>query len=342
MAAFSFGAEVSAHLTIGADLMGYDGTDFNGPKMTVKDQKDTDALIFDFAGEKAGAHFQGWYTYNGDDKLDPTNKDDDGNLVGPYLRVRSANIWFKPIDMLKISVGNIGNTTFTEQINWWHGLSAANMYWYWSNVASVDGFGVMVDVNVGNLSINAGITPGLDPMFSSKSGAGYGAYGIAAKYKIMDGLSAAISWNDAGKDAAKMLKVGADYSNGGLYAFENVIFRIEGDKAAGLGFDTYVAYSVDALKIQAQIPVTIRLAGEDWDPSYMMADVKVSYGLGAATLYCQATTNTIAFKDGYKFAMDLKPGVSFNVGECSIDVQVAANIADSFTFSVPVTFGVSL
>ncbi len=383
MAAFSFASEVKAHLTIGADLMGYDGTDFTGPKMTATDQKDTDALIFDFGGEKAGAHFQGWYKYEGGDAA---------------LNIRSASIWFKPIDMLKITVGDVSVGTYAEQINWWHATAGANISdangWdhRWSSYSSVEGWGVSCDLNIGNLWINAGIAPGANSLFAKDS---YGAYGVIAKYTIMDGLSAAVSWRDEGKDATKLLKVGADYSNGGFYGFVNVIAAWDGAKGGepvqsadygwkygttvgdfafgGIAIDNYFKYSTGALTLQASVPVVIRTGEEKikrvqhvygWtepkdddpydtnnveinNPSYLLFDVKASYSLGAATPYIRLTNTEcyapIAFDGSVDFAMDIRPGVDFSIGECSVNVEADFVVGkDLFNFSVPVTFGVSL
>lgn len=342
MVASAMAVDFSGRVVLDADILAggvnsADKFEVSGPVVKTTNQKDGDALQVNVSGEKAGASFKMWYAADGSDDA---------------LTVRGANIWFKPIDMLKVSVGNVSAGTYCEQINWWHGLTAestANLATWggagaWTNKASIDGFGAMVDVNVGNLWLNAGFAPGADETLFSNGG--YGAYGVAAKYTIMDGLTAAVSWADNGKDAAKLLKVGADYSNGGLYAFENVIVNINKDGVTGLGFDTYVAFSAGAFKVQASLPVVIRLTDVATDNSYMMFDVKASYGFGAATLYCRLADtdgpSPIEFSDAMNFAMLINPGVAFNVGECSIDIGVKANVADKFSFSVPVSMSVNL
>jgi hypothetical protein len=99
------------------------GDDVEFLKVNEKDQKDGDALIISGSSDKAGAQFQLWYRFDG------TDGTKDGNPVDPTekaaIHVRNVNIWFKPIDQVKITVGNVAIDSYKEQIFWWHGVYGA-------------------------------------------------------------------------------------------------------------------------------------------------------------------------------------------------------------------------
>ena len=203
-------------------------------KLNKKDQKDADALVLSANGDKAGAQFQMWYNYEGGDAA--------------ALKIRSTSLWFKPIDMLKVTIGDVDVGTYKEMIDWWKvavGNSASEHdNWgtggQWSSYATVSGAGLSVEVTpIDGLWLSAGVVATPDTnlaqiKFNGTKDETYGAYGVAAKYNLSNLLglpmTAAISWRDSGKDSYKIAAIGADYGNNfaaGLYAMLNVRFFFE-------------------------------------------------------------------------------------------------------------------
>lgn len=312
MAASIFAVDFSATVKMDTNLFGLDGSkkvnDWNdGGKvkdsdtavkflaLDKKDQKDSDALIMSVNGDKAGAAFQFWYNYSGDEN--------------DAIKVRNANIWFKPIDQLKITVGNNSYGTYKERMGWWRTATGASYtsssYWSnrWSSFASVEGSGIAFDITpMDKLSINLGFDPGAGNSWVNLTGNDDGdgtvlAYGATVQYQILDNLSAAVSWRDTGinlgkksekdgadKGGAKILSVGADFGNWGTpyYGFLNARFYFNdvtdektgwedadvhlsdkyGMGLRGIAIDNYFSYSLDTgigkLKLEENCPITIR------------------------------------------------------------------------------------
>ncbi len=99
------------------------------------DQKDADAFVMSVNGEKSGAAFQFWYNYDASGSAD--------------LVVRSTSLWFKPIDQLKITIGDVDVGTYKESMDWWKVASgekaADHQTWTWSSYATVSGAGISAE-----------------------------------------------------------------------------------------------------------------------------------------------------------------------------------------------------
>ena len=200
-------------------------------KLNAYDQKDADALVMSLNGDKSGAQFQMWYKYDGSGSAAPS--------------IRSTSLWFKPMDMLKVTVGDVSVKTYSESLDYWKAPAgeAANAHqtYTWSSYATVDGAGISVEVTpISGLWLNAGIAAGTDKEFAEISFDGdkenetHKAWGAAAKYDFAGllglPLSAAVSYRDAGKDDVKIAAIGAEYGNryaAGFYGFLNVRTRFE-------------------------------------------------------------------------------------------------------------------
>lgn len=252
--------------------------------LSKKDQKDADALILSVNGDKAGANFQFWYNYDGS-----------GSAA---LNVRNTNLWFKPIDMLKITVGDVSNKFYGETLDYWKspdGMAAAGHATYsWSGFGTVEGSGILCEVTpISGLTAVAGITAGAGnnffaAKFNEAEDETYAAWGIGAKYDLtgLTGLplNAGITYRDAGKDGVKIAAVGVEYGNrygSGFYGMVNTRFRFENfsynkfdtsvftsytweveNALQAVAFDTMFRYAAGAFNVMARFPITIRTVGE--------------------------------------------------------------------------------
>lgn len=363
-AASMFAADFNARVYMTSSLAGNDGDNTYIFKLNTQDQKDDDALKVSVNGDKAGAQFQFWYNYAGNDAA---------------LKVRSTSLWFKPIDQIKVKVGDLSTGTYKEMVHWWKdpcGASyAAAGGWDggYSAFATVEGAGAEVEVTpVAGLWLTAGIAAGAGKNFitlvkDNSDANTNGAYGAAVKYDFNGALSlpltAAISWRDAGKGGNKILAIGADYGNNwgeGFYGFLNARMffsnHIAGYGAAlgdvtltGICLDNYLKFSAGAFKIIGRFPVVIRGLnnfGDDTisDPSYMFWSAKVTYAINAFTPYLLMGSDVVNAHDGYVFGdektdgklntfgssfnIDIQPGVTFNVGTCAIDCGVLISVGN--------------
>ena len=342
MATSLFAVDVSARLVEKGSLAGgvQDGATYLFG-MGKTHQKDNDLLEFQVASDNAGAFFRLWADL-GDDEA---------------VKLRQANFWFKPVDMLKVTIGRSAPGLYTERLDWWKVGTGVKIedYCGWGGPgrysSALDGYGVMLELTpVDGLFLTAQVIPGVGKAFFTKPNEGdatYAAYGIMAKYQITDALSAGAQFRDNGKDSWKLIRAGVEFGNWGTayYGFLQPVFLLN-NKAKdsgldGITIDNYFSYNFGFMNLQARIPVTIRLTGDDGDTSYIVYNIKASFPQSGWTPYvqissldldddgtftnCGTTRSAIRFDD-FKFNTSLKFGASLNVGAVGLDVAAVVNI----------------
>lgn len=349
MATSMFAADVAARVVMEGSLAGGDKNSTYVWQLNQKEQKDADAAIIEVNGDKAGAKFQLWYKYTGADA---------------DLKVRSTSLWFKPVDSVKVTLGDVSSGPwFGNTLDYWKNPvgSSAAAYNSWvarySSYATVEGAGIMVEVTpVEGLTINGGITAGTDKdnkkHFFEKAGdtTKVAKYGIGAMYNIPNiPLTIGATYRDEGKGADKLVSVGAKYGNAYSDPFHtsiNARMRFENKKMAGVTIDNYFKYASGALNACLRAPVTIRLGD---DSSYMSFSGKVSYAVEGYVPYFMFGSDldnndaTLLDKFADTLSLQFQPGVTFNVGACSLDVGARINKAanNSISWSIPFTAAVT-
>ena len=309
-ASLASAVEVKASTVMNAKVMGQDANerkDFYLFQLDDRNQKDEDSLLFEINGERAGAYFRGWYKYRGDNieyqdwNKSFAHKEGTDSPEDNIFRMRNTRLWFKPVNMLKITIGDVASTTYCERIRWWKAQTGAKGYKgdSFSNNATVNGRpGVLFTLTpIDGLEANVAFEAGSkDNSYDGSWWHGkrnddgtynYKAYGASVKYQITDTVSAAVAWRDEGRGAQKILALGADFGNWGTpyYGFLNArlnfnkgysaiddagTFDVYGEdvKLRGIVLDNYFKYKMDQLTIEVAFPVTIRLNNwEDGDKS---------------------------------------------------------------------------
>ena len=389
-----FAVDLAANVHMTADVLSGDKDHVEFFELNKKEQKDNDALVLSANLDNAGAQFQFWYEYDGS-----------GDMA---LKVRSTSLWFKPIDMLKVTVGDIDVGIYKEMLHFckdpnghkvdlykpseWGGWA----YYYnsYSGTAVAAGSGFLCELTpIDGLWIGLALAAGAGthsyPDWNSSDTASiiltwadgtadenkfkYREWGVGAKYDLngLAGipLSVGVSWRDTGKGNFKLLGIGADYGNRwaeGLYAMVNGRLRFNdvrnGEQKGsgtldGVTIDNYFRYGVGAFEAQLRAPVTIRLTGDDDDPSWLVWSAEVSYRLDGFTPYLlfgndlnSVGAYDLSDKFGDTFGMQIQPGARFSVGACAIDAGVKLEIVSKkdngndnlgFKYSVPVTLDIT-
>lgn len=358
MAASIFAADFAARTYMTGSLISgssADGSSVELLKVNEENQKDADALVVSAnLDDKAGANFQFWYQYASGEEKAP--------------KIRNANLWFKPVDQLKVTVGDVSVATINETLHYWKdpiGNSISDSRSWngkYSSFATVEGSGaITLDITpIDGLWIGAGVAPGAGAAFltiPSEGDATYNAYGIGAKYDLAGAtdlpIVIAASWRDAGKDAVKVLAIGGTYGARyaeGFYAYLNARLNFN-DGLKGIAIDNHFRFASGAFEAQLRAPVIIRLAGTDEDPSYLEFSGKVSYALDGFTPYLLFGSDInnkgeIAFNNfGDDFTLTIQPGVTCNVGACALDVAAKIDISSgsekTIGWSVPFTASVA-
>lgn len=369
-AATMFAVDISSTVKMNADIVRKSGDNVEFFAVNNKDQKDSDALIFSANGEKAGGQFQLWYRFDGTDGgksyKDISKKEagtsagswEDDNVAGtPHgLRIRGVNLWFKPIDMIKVTVGNVSVASYTEKIFYWHGVYGEKPG-TWGNFGGeyISGVGVKTEVSpISGLDITFAFMPGIDTAWiSTAEGSKVTNFALKASYSNIADLPLSATVVYADKNQNKVIGIGADYGNlygAGLYAFANISIAFDKDfKFTALSVDNYEKYSVDALKVEAHLPVSIYKNGDKVGVG-MHASVKASYTIDAFTPYLVVTNEPDGdagwvfddnFADNFKITTNV--GTTFGVGSANFNAYLRLDFAkDTVNWKVPVDITVSL
>ncbi len=348
-AASMFAVDFAARNYMSGSIAGGDKDSAYIWKLNSSNQKDTDALVLSADGEKAGAKMQFWYKYDGvsnDAKVAYNGVYGIDGSANQVLRVRSVSIWFKPIDMLKITVGDLSTKLFGETLHYWKDPAGTKDLGF-SSYGTVEAPGINIDVTpIDGLLVTAGIAPGTDKNFVSfvkDADASVLAYGAGAKYDLNGiagiPLAVGIEFRSAGTKAEKVLGIGASYGNRygeGFYGMVEGRLRMnEGnsEKLDGITINNHFRYATGAFEAHLRAPVTIR-TGEN-EAAWMVWSAKVSYALNNITPYILLANDdnwgwlwTLNDKFADSFCLTVKPGITFNVGAVSFDIAAKIDVAN--------------
>lgn len=342
-----FAADVSAATKIKGQVFSYDNAKNFGLFAQSNDSHDyaNPNISFSISDDKAGATI----------KLTTDGKEDT-----EVIRQTTQTFWFKPIDALKITLGNFDQALNKEQIKWTE--SAANL----------GGNGLVLSVNVEGFGLDFGLENcDGDPVsykqgtaaywFLKKDGvddASIGTFFIKASYAADFGsIGGFVDFNHskrpniyAGHDylfngygaagytpkagSINDIFFGAGYNNSfnGINVFVNVLGYMA-DKFEWVRPEVYVAGSADAFSYKLFAAPTIFL-DSDWRALHKDADgndrasadlqilAYVQYALDGATVYFRFDDVNVLAK---KFESELRFGAQGSVGAMGYNTWLQIN-----------------
>jgi hypothetical protein len=324
VAASAFAADVSASTKIGGKLFNYAGNkielltenndshDYANPNMT-----------FSISDDKAGATVK--LTTDGGNKT---------------VAMTTQTIWFKPIDALKITVGNFDIALNKETIC------------YTESVTGLGGNGYLLSVNVEGFGLDLGLDAN-GAFWFTKDGnadAALKAFFVKAGYSADFGsIGAFVKFNnDSSKgyfkyaDKAGSIKnilFGAGYKN----TIDPITFFVNVSAYMGNTFEwvrpeVFVSGSVDAFSFAAFVAPIIIVDSNVSDKFDAEVVAKLSYQLDSVNIYAQ-------FKDASvmasPFTSEIQLGASGSCGAMGWKTWFQINTAASTSFAVPVEFSIN-
>jgi hypothetical protein len=340
-----FAVDVKASVVMGLDVWHGD----NGFQLSNKDQRDDDLLSFTLAGEKAGAYFRlesklvsesngvtvlagpgvdGVYG-TADDVFETIDASDESAAA-----IRKAEVWFKPVDMLKITIGNVGGSLFTETINWWQVADGTLSGWSNDIIAAAEG-GVSFELKpIDALTIKASLAPGYGTPLATAGELNKAAvkWGVVAKYAI-DGVgTVGAGFRDDGDGSWKMARVGFQLTAvEGLSAFLQGTFRLDDSGLTGMAIDPFVDFTAGALNIKASLPLTI-IPDNDATPMGLRYDVHVKYSMEKVSPYFSIEQNgdgiILGGTTDASFTPQINLGMTWGYDVGSLDLSFQLNVAD--------------
>ena len=360
----AFAADVSAKVKVDGSLFNFDGKNFSALKVQHNSEGWNPDLSLSINGDRAGASMSfyyggdpatvnskcedagcwnngkdnGWCGHGGKPVVDMANPLASGNKYNTVAQ--SYSVWFKPLDMLKVTAGAYATNMNQETIDYSH------------TETGVDTQGYAIDLNVDAFFATVFFAPGWGNSWFTKNEnedavlghiyakAGYGAdFGrIQAMYRLVDMKNA---WTG----------VAYDNTFGSVKMFVNALAGFGPDKAFAIRGEAFASTNIDAFGIAAFVAggycakegVPGGLSG--WRVGQPVADkvslgatMKLTYNLGVCTPYIYVKeANFLADS----FSINVKPGVTGNLGSMAWELAADMNFGETFTINVPVSFTVA-
>jgi hypothetical protein len=289
-------------------------------------------ISFNVSGEKAGASVK--LTTDGAGAHSATAD------AGLTVRMTSQTIWFKPIDVLKITAGKFDVALNKETIT------------YGRSVTGLGGNGFLVSLDASGFGLDVGFTANNafwltknetgDPaikqfFFKAAYSADFGTIGGYLEFnRDKDGY-----FKDMGNDMAgaiKSMHFGAGYKNtfGSITMFLNVAGFMN-QKFEWIRPEFFISGSADALSYAAFVAPQIYLNSDLNKKVELDVVAKVSYKLDPCTVFAQFKDENILAD---KFVSTIEVGATGNLGamgwilKAQIDTGKGDN-KDKVNFSVP-------
>ena len=313
MATSMFAAEVAGNLKLNGKFANFDGDNFtllHAPDVE-SNPWGNQTLKLSVNADIAGA---------GVDFLNRKNE-----VIGA-----NWNIWFKPADMVKLTVGNLGGYELnSETINYTNLVN--NPGWGYAGEVNVDAFSLAISTTSDKWLGKDNEVPNL-----------YLRAGYAADFgKIQAAMKA--------DNTFKKLQLAAGFTGSAdsISYFADVLFGMDstGDKTVNtLLADAFLRYGADALEVKAYLKAGIPMAS---GAAFTIAPkAYVGYQLDACKVSCVVDANTITIQDGADLLTTIKvtPKVEGNLGGMGWEVSAEMSIpcADGEKFTVGVPFGINM
>ncbi len=244
------------------------------------------------------------------------------------ISYQGYKLWVKPIDAIKINLGNLDYCLNKESID------------YAGCINGTAESGLSADISVSGLTINLILNPGLNKNWFD--GEIFGNTAAMVKYGADFGTIGA-AWigepdTTAKKSFAKnTLSVGYSNTFGGVSMFADAALIVT-DKLTNVKADAFAKGNVDAFGYAAYVDFDLDVVSSK--VSGVQAKAELTYALDSFTPYLYVKNENVLAD---KFKMTVKPGVRFNIGAASVDIAadftISAKKGDS-ALSVP--FGVSM
>ena len=363
LAASVFAADVSAKVKVDGSILNLnENGDFSALQVKHNSEGWNPDFSFSVSGDNAGASMSFYYgsiaaEVTKCEKDDCWNKGktngwcghggkDSNALSNKYNTfAQSYSVWFKPIDALKVTVGQYSTKINQETIDYSHSETA------------IDTQGIALDLNVDSFFATVFFAPGWgnDWFSAPKDGdvalsglyfkAGYGAdFGrIQGMFRLVDN---------------KNMWFGAGYDNtfGSVKMFVNALAGINTDKGFSVRGEAFASTNIDIVGLSAYVaggytadgaPTGLsgyKIAKPVVDKPTLGATFKATFALNGFTPYIYVKDANLLAEN---FEIEVKPGVTGNVGIMSYEVAVDVTIKApkegdaKFSLNVPLSATVS-
>ena len=332
MATSMFAADFSAGARLSGEVFKYDGNSEGVTALSIKGDNNpwNKPFALSVSSDVAGATWK--FTDNVKVATD-AKVDEKGNVKvdtkDHVLATSNYQIWFKPVDMLTVKLGNIAESMNTESIDWG------------GRVLNYDSFGYEFVVNTNGITFALSLVPGEGNSLIKKAKGADVEVGEVNAYFAYGADFGTISAMADFKSTFKEIAIAAGYKNtfDPVTIFADVAFKTNTEsKVSGLVVDADAVYNQDAINFQAYVKADMADLSNIGDTLALTAIAKFTYALDAGKVYVYFKDGNLMAKD---FACTIKPGFTGNVGAMGYEVAAQFDIAKKVTVSVPVSFDIN-
>ncbi len=337
MAVSMFAADISAKVKLDGSLLNVNGDNITALTIGHKAQNWNPELSLAANGDNAGASMSFYAT--GADAL--------SNTSFP-IEAQKYSIWFKPFDVLKVTLGHYATNMNEETID------------YASTESGLESQGYAFDIESNGFFATAFFAPGWSGSWFKKVDGKttiadfYFKAGYSADFGRIQAMFRLPKVDKAGN--AENIIAGLGYNNtfGSVNMFTNIIFgnNSKADEGYFIRGEAFASTGIDALGIASFIGFGYAGKGatngglSGWKTAQPVAgkaslgaSLKLTYALDGVTPYLYfKSVNFMADTLG----LQIKPGITGNVGTMAWEVACDMNVnGDSFTLDVPVILTVN-
>ena len=345
LASSIFAVDFSAGVRLEGDLFNYSVSKKDGSAISALMEKHNNEfyhapIAFSISGDRAGG------------TLKLTDKAGDDVLSSAW------SIWFKPLDMLKITVGAHDFAINQEHIGWCNSETHLETTGFACNLA-IDAFNMNLILNPGNGNAFMTAKGTADPEVAELAA----TFGYSADFGSVNAFfDAANTFNDyrfaAGYNAGGLLPVALwvnviGYAGDKFEEFKAI--RGELDVAGTFGPVSNETFIAGGYNFKSMADFNGNFGGsESWHVGYIGAAEKAFVGfytkfsmpVNGFGLYLEVKDSNVLADD---FAINIKPGFTKSVGACAIDLGISADIStkkadanqNKVAIGVPVSFAVN-
>jgi len=336
MVASVFAVDFTAGMQIKGSLFNYDGAskDVSAMSLWSANGPDDKPFIFSASDDRAGATIKIYDAKGTKIDMDELTKvmegaddADETKIVSTfsYMEANKWNIWFKPLDMLKIDLGTVDTKLNCETITYWKGKVLGGAGWAYKATVELDGI---------NFGVALGTADDSTKSWFTKPDAGDSTIGETDIFFNYSADFGTISALFVGTNNFKAISFGAGYKNtfGDLTIFADAAFS-HTDPINGLKVDADVKYAKDALTAEAYAQVAASDIEHFGDTMAIVTYAKVAYALDFGTVYAKFLDDNLKADPA---ALEFEAGLDGSVGAMSYELAANVKLAnEKVNFGIP-------
>lgn len=323
MATSLFAADVAAKVKLNGSLFNIAGGNVSALSIDTNHPEHWNPVIgLSTSSDLAGASVN---FYVADEKTGIDGWNSGWTIVG-----KGWNVWCKPADWVKFTLGSAAANLNQETIDWSKSISGLESIGYAANItAGSFTFDILTNEGWGKKYLTApkgGKLSLAETYIKGQTGGDWGTVNACVDFSVVNGKIGNLWFGEGYKTTV-----------GGVTMFENVLVNMKEGKYTSTSVELFASGNAGGVNM-----ATFLRPALDKDNKFsMFGTAKVSYTIGAYTPYLYVICEDWAANTKAKDGIIVKPGVTTSIGACAFEGAVEVKITDKVVVDVPVNFAVA-